>query len=87
MTVLCCAVTDAPRLAVHRGPEAMHRLMQAFFAAAQEVIQRYDGTIMYVTGEDFTAVFGAPSWAGGSCSTCRAGSPRTRAAPAYPVLW
>jgi DNA-binding winged helix-turn-helix (wHTH) protein len=60
VTVLCCAVTDAPRLAIHRGPEAMHRLMQAFFEAAQDVIRRYDGTIIYVTGEDFTAVFGAP---------------------------
>jgi hypothetical protein len=38
----------------------MHRLMQAFFEAAQDVIRRYDGTIIYVTGEDFTAVFGAP---------------------------
>ncbi len=60
VTILCCAVTDAPGLAFHRGPEVMHRLMQAFFDVAQEVIQRYDGTIMYVTGEDCTAVFGAP---------------------------
>ena len=60
MTVLCCAVTDAPRLADAPRPEAMYRLMQAFFAAAQEVMQRYDGTITHVTGEDFTAVFGAP---------------------------
>ena len=60
VTVLCCAVTDAPSLAVHCGPEAFHRLMQGFFEAAQEVIRRYDGTIVYVTGEDFTAVFGAP---------------------------
>src|SRR5215510_325652 len=60
VTVLCCAVPDAPGLAVHCGPEAMHRLMQAFFAVAQEVMQRYDGTILYVTGEDFTAAFGAP---------------------------
>jgi predicted ATPase len=34
--------------------------MQAFFAAAQEVIQRYDGTMTHVTSEGFTAVFGAP---------------------------
>jgi len=60
VTVLCCAVTDAPALAVHRGPEAMHRLMQTFFALAQEVMHRYDGTITHVTGEGFTAVFGAP---------------------------
>lgn len=60
MTVLCWAVTDAPALAVHRGPEAMHRLMQMFFTVVQEVMQRYDGTITHVTGEGFTAVFGAP---------------------------
>jgi class 3 adenylate cyclase/tetratricopeptide (TPR) repeat protein len=60
VTVLCCTVTDAPGLAVQRGPEAMHRLMQAFFAVAQEVMQRYDGVIMHVTGEGLTAVFGAP---------------------------
>jgi class 3 adenylate cyclase/tetratricopeptide (TPR) repeat protein len=60
VTVLCCAVTDAPALAMHRGPEAMHRLMQAFLALAYEVMHRYGGTITHVTGEGFTAVFGAP---------------------------
>jgi len=60
VTVLCCTVTDAPALAVHRGPEAMHRLMQEFLAVAQEVMQRYNGIITHVTGEGFTAVFGAP---------------------------
>ena len=60
VTVLCCTVTDAPALAVHCGPEAMHRLMREFLAVSQEVMQRYDGIITYVTGEGFTAVFGAP---------------------------
>jgi predicted ATPase/class 3 adenylate cyclase len=60
VTVLCCAVTDAPALAVQRGPEAMHRLMQAFFAVVQAVMQRYDGTIIHVTGEGCTTLFGAP---------------------------
>ena len=60
VTVLCCALSDAPVLAQHRGPEAMHRLMQTVLAMAQDVMQRYGGTIIYVTGEDFTAVFGAP---------------------------
>ena len=60
VTVLCCAVTDAPTLAAHLRPEATYRLMQAFFARAQEVIQRYDGTMTHVTSEGFTAVFGAP---------------------------
>src|SRR5262249_28241969 len=45
VTVLCYTVTDAPVLAVHHGPEAMHRLMQAFLAVTQEVMQRYDGSI------------------------------------------
>jgi class 3 adenylate cyclase/predicted ATPase len=60
VTVLCCAVTDAPALAVEHGPEAMHRLMQAVFARAREVMQRYEGTITSVTGEGLTALFGAP---------------------------
>lgn len=60
VTVLCCAVTDAPGLAVDHGPEAMHRLMQGVFARVQEVMQRYEGTITSVTGEGLTALFGAP---------------------------
>jgi class 3 adenylate cyclase/predicted ATPase len=60
VTVLCCAVTDAPALAVEHGSEAMHRLMQAVFARAQEVMQHYEGTITSVTGEGLTALFGAP---------------------------
>ena len=60
VTILCCAVTDAPVLAVHHGPEAMHRLMQTFFAMAQEALRHYDGTITHITAEGFTAVFGAP---------------------------
>src|SRR5262249_45942600 len=60
VTVLCCAVTDAPALAVEHGPEAMHRLMQAVFARAHEVMQRYEGTITSITGDGLTALFGAP---------------------------
>ena len=60
VTVLCCAVTGAPALAVEHGPEAMHRLMQAVCARAHEVRQRYEGTITSVTGEGVTALFGAP---------------------------
>src|SRR5215471_14299954 len=60
VSILCCAVTDAPVLAAHHGPEVTHRLMQTFFTVAHEVIQRYDGTITHITSEGFTAVFGAP---------------------------
>jgi class 3 adenylate cyclase len=60
VTVLCCAVTDAPALALQCGPAAMHRLMQALFAVAEDVMRRYDGTITHVMGDGFLAVFGAP---------------------------
>ena len=60
VTVLCVALAEAPALAGRLGPEAMHRVMQAVVAHAQEVVRRYEGTIVHVTGEGFTALFGAP---------------------------
>jgi hypothetical protein len=60
VTVLCYAVADAPALAARLGPETMYRLMQAMVADAAEVVRRYEGTIVHVTGESFTALFGAP---------------------------
>ena len=60
VTVLCCALADAPTLAAHLGPEALYHVMQALFALAHEVMQRYDGTLTSVTGEGCTVLFGAP---------------------------
>jgi class 3 adenylate cyclase/DNA-binding winged helix-turn-helix (wHTH) protein len=60
VTVLCCTVGEAPALAVRLGPEAMHQVMQTVVAYAEEVVQRYEGTLVYVTGDGFTALFGAP---------------------------
>ena len=60
VTVLCCTVGEAPALAVRLGPEAMHQLMQAVVACIEEVVQRYEGTVVHVTGDGFTALFGAP---------------------------
>lgn len=60
VTVLCGAVAGAPALAARLGAEAMHRVMQAFFMQLQAVLARYDGTLMHVTGDGFTALFGAP---------------------------
>jgi class 3 adenylate cyclase len=37
----------------------MHHLMQALFALAQEVVQRYEGTIAQFGGDGFRALFGA----------------------------
>ena len=38
----------------------MHHLMCDVLALAQETVQRYDGTIIQVSGEGFLALFGAP---------------------------
>jgi class 3 adenylate cyclase len=60
VTVLCCTVGEAPALAVRLGPEAMHQLMQAVVTHAEEVVRHYEGTMVHVTGDGFTALFGAP---------------------------
>src|SRR6266571_760623 len=46
VTILCCALADARGLATRVGAEAMYRLMRAFLALAQRVVQRYAGTLM-----------------------------------------
>ena len=60
VTVLCCALTDAPARAAELGAEVMHALMHTLLAHAQHVVQRYAGTITHWSGEGFTALFGAP---------------------------
>jgi class 3 adenylate cyclase/DNA-binding winged helix-turn-helix (wHTH) protein len=59
VTVLCCELAQAGALATYLGPEAMHHLMQTLFATAQEVVQRYEGTIVQFGGDGFHALFGA----------------------------
>jgi class 3 adenylate cyclase/tetratricopeptide (TPR) repeat protein len=60
VTVLCFALAEAPVLAERLGPEAMHQVMREVVAQAQDVVGRYEGAIVHVTGEGFTALFGAP---------------------------
>ena len=60
VTVLCGALAEAPTLAAHLGPEAMYHLMHDVLALAQDTVQRYDGSIIQVSGEGFVALFGAP---------------------------
>jgi class 3 adenylate cyclase/tetratricopeptide (TPR) repeat protein len=59
VTLLCCALADARGLSVHLGPEAMYRLMRAFLALAQRVVQRYEGTLTQRLSDGFVAFFGA----------------------------
>ncbi|HEY5865462.1 MAG TPA: winged helix-turn-helix domain-containing protein, partial [Candidatus Tectomicrobia bacterium] len=60
VTALCGVLADAPTLAARLGPEAMYHLMREVLALAQETVQRYDGTLLYISGEGFLALFGAP---------------------------
>ena len=59
VTVLCGELVEAKALVMRMGPEAMHYLMQVVFALAQEVVQRYDSTIVQFGGPGFQALFGA----------------------------
>ena len=60
VTVLCAGLADATALAAQLGPEAMHRLMQACLATAQQAMPPYGGTLTHIAGEGFLALFGAP---------------------------
>src|SRR5262249_14001079 len=59
-TVLCGVLAEAPTLAARLGPEAMYHLMRDVLALAQETVQRYEGTLLQVSGEGSLALFGAP---------------------------
>ena len=59
VTVLCGALAEALTLAARLGPEAMYP-MRVVLALVQDTVQRYDGTLLQVSGEGFLALFGAP---------------------------
>jgi class 3 adenylate cyclase/tetratricopeptide (TPR) repeat protein len=60
VTVLCGGLVDAADWAERLGAEAMHHLMQTLLARVQHIMQRYDGTLVQVSGEGFVGLFGAP---------------------------
>jgi DNA-binding winged helix-turn-helix (wHTH) protein/tetratricopeptide (TPR) repeat protein len=60
VTVLCGAPGAAAALAARLGAEQWYRVLQQVLRLAQEVLQRYDGTLLPPTSAGFTAVFGAP---------------------------
>jgi class 3 adenylate cyclase len=60
VTVLCCALAEAPTLTARLGPEAMYHLLHDVLALAQDTVQRYEGTLTQVSGEGLLALFGAP---------------------------
>src|SRR5262249_20368697 len=60
VTVLFCDVVNSTALATRLGPEAMHALLDRFFALALAEVHRYEGTINQFLGDGFMALFGAP---------------------------
>jgi DNA-binding winged helix-turn-helix (wHTH) protein len=60
VTILCCGLADGPGLSIQVGSEATYRLMRAFFRLAQDIVQRYAGTLTQRLGDGFIAYFGAP---------------------------
>jgi DNA-binding winged helix-turn-helix (wHTH) protein len=60
VTVLCGGLAEAADWAERLGAEAMHHLMQTLLDRVQNIVQRYDGTLVQVSGEGFVGLFGAP---------------------------
>ena len=60
VSILCCALGDAPTLATQLGPEGLYQLLEIVVGLGQDVVQVYQGTFISQTSEGFTAVFGAP---------------------------
>ena len=60
VTVLFCDIADSTTLAARLGPDRMHRVLNAFFASALEVVHRFEGTVNQFLGDGLMALFGAP---------------------------
>ncbi len=61
VTALACGLRDGRDLAEQIGPEPIHRVMKQVLGLAEEVVQRFDGTIVQWLGDGFVALFGAPT--------------------------
>ena len=61
VTVLFASVVDSMDLAVALGVERFQELMTELVNRSAAVVQRYGGVVDKCTGEEITAVFGAPA--------------------------
>ena len=61
VTALACGLRDGRDLAEQIGPEPIHRVMKQVLGLAEEVVQRFDGTVVQLLGDGFVALFGAPT--------------------------
>ena len=60
VTVLFCDMANSTELAQRLGADAMHELLNQFFAMALAEVHRLEGTINQFLGDGFMALFGAP---------------------------
>lgn len=60
VTVLCATLVNTATLNEHLGFAACQRLRQTFFALAQDVAQRYAGTVQFFGADGLLLLFGAP---------------------------
>jgi class 3 adenylate cyclase len=60
VTVLCCQLADAARLARQLGSERMLALLDHLLEQAEKEIERFGGAISTVLSDGLVAVFGAP---------------------------
>lgn len=60
VTLLCGSLANATALSARRGRAALYSLMRVLCHLAQTAVQRHGGTVLYVAGGSFMAMFGAP---------------------------
>lgn len=85
VTVLFCDLAHSTTIAARLGPEAMHTLLNRFFALALDEVHRCEGTVNQFLGDGFMALFGAPvaheDHARRAVLACRGAPPQPRRAP------
>ena len=60
VTVLFADLVDYTRMSQRLDPEDVHALLERFYRAADEIVERYGGNIDKHIGDSVMAVFGAP---------------------------
>ena len=60
VTVLFCDLAGSTTIAERLGADAMHQVLERFFALALAEIHRYEGTVNQFLGDGLMALFGAP---------------------------
>ena len=60
VTVLCADLKPSLELIAERDPEEALKILDAVVKVMTQAVHRYEGTVILVTGDGITALFGAP---------------------------